>query len=172
MKKILSLLVFIFLVLPVQAVTLEGSVTYTVEQAREAAFKDIEWEIPKQLLRKHRKDPNYTMNMYAKKYSQKVLRDRAITFFSSGSYAYYYFDNPEYGFFYGEKGNLTMIGKGYSEEYPYKTYKYNLKGKLFSVTFHVSGDECYIFLPNGKLMGHWIGEVCYDTDGNIRLNRK
>ena len=53
MKKLLCLLIFMFLVLPVQAVTLEGSVTYTVEQAREEAFKDVEWKIPKKVIIKY-----------------------------------------------------------------------------------------------------------------------
>ena len=172
MKKLLCLLIFVFLVFPVNAVTLEGSVTYTVEQAREEAFRDVEWEIPKKMLLKHRKDPNYRVHVVAKKYSQNVLTDRYITFFSSGSYAYSYFDSPEYGYYFNERGNLTSIGKGYSEEYPHKTYKYDLKGKLITVTFNVSVEECFIFLPNGELIGHWIGETCYDTDGNIRLNRK
>ena len=175
MKKILCLLLFIFLVLPVQAVTLEGSVTYTVEQAREEAFKDVEWEIPKQLLRKHRKDPNYTMNMYAKKYSQNVLTDRYINFFADGAYGYYYFDSPEYGFYYGEKGKLIHIEKRTVDIYPTKFYKYNLKGNLMAVVLVVSETESFIYFKDGRLTAHWIKDKAYDKDGNVieeRINDK
>ena len=99
------------------------------------------------------------------------MTDRYITFFDSGTYAYCYFNNPEYGFYYDERGSLTNIRKGFSYTYPYKSYKYDLKGKLVVVSLNISGDESYTFLQNGKLLIHWKGKIGYDEDGN-EINKR
>ena len=171
MKKILCLLLFIFLVLPVQAVTLEGSVTYTVEQAREEAFKDIEWEIPKQLLRKHRKDPNYRVNVVAKKYSQNVLTDRYITFFSDGGYCIMYFDDMYHAFHYDESGKLESIQVFTTTQLPYKSYRYGVDGKLQRIFWHISKYKSYAFNPDGTLYGYWEDDTAYNLKGNVFLKR-
>lgn len=167
MKKLLCLLIFMFLVLPVQAVTLEGSVTYTVEQAREEAFKDVEWKIPKKVIIKYLIDDHYS---FYKKLNHvphtNVWSDRYSTYFPKGAYAHRFFDNMDYAFYYNKRGHLTHIEKGLSSSYPHKTYKYNLKGKLVSVSLNVSGDESFVFRPDGELMGHWKGKIGYDKDGN------
>jgi len=172
MKKLLCLLFYVFLILPVSAVTLEGSVTYTVEQAREEAFKDVEWEIPKKMIIRHIKDDNYSFykSLVGGPHSN-VWRDRYATYFSDGSYAHRFFDNMDYAFYYNKRGFLTSIEKGLSSSYPNKTYKYNLKGKLVSVSLSVSGDESFVFRPSGELMGHWKGKICYDKDGNVICKR-
>ena len=33
-------------------------------------------------------------------------------------------------------------------------------------------DETFIFSPFGELLGHWVGDNCYDENGNVVMTRQ
>ena len=86
MKKIITLLLFLCLTLPLFGFTLKGSVTYTVEQARKEAFANVEYTLPKHIINANRTDPNYKQNKALIKNGIKETSDRYIGYFDDGTY--------------------------------------------------------------------------------------
>ena len=70
------------IVLPVEAKTLKGEVRYTVKQAREEAFSNVEYTLPQSIIKSNLIDPNYKENKKAIKIGATELRDRYIQHFS------------------------------------------------------------------------------------------
>ena len=171
MKKIITLLLFLCLTLPLFGFTLKGGVTYTVEQARKEAFANVEYTIPKHIIDANRTDPNYKANKTLIKNGIKETGDRYITYFSDGGYGIVYKNNLYYEFYYKENGKIDHIGKRYGLKFPAKKAKFDKQGNLIRIVFAYSANETFIFFPNGQLDTYWHDNVEYDLKGNV-LNKR
>ena len=182
MNKFYVVVVFLFLTLPVFAenTVLNGSVTYTVETAKNAAFENIQLKIDKKILEPYLCDENNKANLYALKNNIQP-KDRTIIAFEMAKgfvngYAVVYIANPDYTYYYSIGGYLVAVDiddKAQETSFPYKVGKYNpVTGNLISVSLYVSDDEQYSYLKSGKLKAHWIGELGYNSKGKIIAKRK
>ena len=169
LKKIIPILIISMMMfaLPLEAKTLKGGVKYTVKQAREEAFANVEYSLPQSIIKANLTDPNYKENKKAIKLGVTELNDRYIGYFSDGSYAIVYKNNLYHEFYYNNKGKLESIGKRSGLVYPVKCYKYDLKGELIIIVLYVSDKLSYTFLPSGTLESYWIDNIGYDVNGNI-----
>ena len=172
MPRAITLLTLIILTMsPVFGLTLEGGVTYTVESARKEAFSGVKYKIPVSSFKKYMQDPNFEENKAAIAAGKADLGDRWIERFSDNSYGVVYKKNKHNAYLYSEKGALESLEIRPSLKYPTKTYIYSTKGMLENVAFVVSLYEAFIYKRNGELYGHWIGDECFDENGNFVLKR-
>ena len=172
MKKIIYAILMIVLSMPLCGYTIKGGVTYTVETARKEAFADVEYTLPKSIIEANKVDPNYQENMEAKTKGKDEFRDRYLTFFDDGGYGVEYKNNKYYEFYYDSNGELERIGKIVKFKFPFKTCIYNTQGMLVFIAYTVSYRDTYTFRVNGELDSHWIGDWCYDKNGNIVGKRR
>lgn len=194
MKKyrILFLLVLcLFLQLSSTAETLKGGIekVWNIDSAREEAFKDLKpmldlsWVPPI--------DPNLIENKQAMNNQQGKVKNRVITEFSNGYYGVQVFDDDNYdkAYYYSPSGGLAIIdftiypiyvrnvqdfinADAEGKTFPYKVYKHSFPdGKIKNVALIIGDNETYIFKPSGELEGHWVGNTCYDFNGNKTLSR-
>ena len=172
-KRIITLLIIsiLMIVLPVEAKTLKGEVRYTVKQAREEAFSNVEYTLPQSIIKSNLIDPNYKENKKAIKIGATELSDRFITIFSDGEYGVIYKNNFYFEYYYSSKGKLISIGKRNRLIYPVITYIYNQYNELTTVSLIVNETNTYNFRPDGKLDSHWVNNNCYDINGNLVLTR-
>ena len=159
------------MVMPAGALTLKGGVKYTVESAREEAFRNIEYQIPMEPHKKYLKDPGYTPGEGGKK-PKISKKGRYVNHFTNGSYCVSYYTKWKYVYVYNSKGLLKGIDIQLNyNSFPQYSWGYDLKGKLTDVTFWVSKNESYIYDLNGKLIAHWVGDTAYDENGQIMMLR-
>ena len=122
-------------------------------------------------------DPNLLANRQQIQKGGGKVGDRVITVFKDGGYAVHLLEEERlYSFasqYYASNGVLMAIEFDVGNSYPSKSYKHaavNLyplkKGDLIGVGLHVSGQESYMFKPNGILTTHWLGDKCYQADGS------
>ena len=90
---------------PVYGLTLKGGVKYTVESAREEAFRNIEYEISMEPHKKYLTDPGYTPGEGGKK-PKISKRGRYVNYFSDGTYGVRYYANWKYIYVYNNNGKL------------------------------------------------------------------
>ena len=159
------------MVMPAGALTLKGGVEYTVESAREEAFRNIEYQIPMEPHKKYLKDPGFTPGEGGKK--PKISRKgRYINYFSSGSYGVRYYKNWEYIYIYNNKGTLkTVEVRKETGNFPLLTKVYKLNGQLSTVVLWTSKNECFLYDVNGELIVHWLRSKGYDKNGNLLIER-
>lgn len=100
------------------------------------------------------------------------LKDRTLAFFSDSTYALMYNSNQYQVFYYSKNGKLMHIEIKDGLNYPYKSYKYTLRGELVSIALRVSREEAFIYNPDGTLIAHWLGKNAYDEKGNVIMSRK
>ena len=156
---------------PVYGLTLKGGVKYTVESAREEAFRNIEYQIPMEPHKKYLKDPGYTPGEGGKK-PKISKKGRTVSYFSDGSYAVRYYTNWKKIYIYNGKGDLEAIEiRCTSNVYPKISRCYDKKGILVNVTFWISATDNYIYDINGVLLAYWKGNVAYDKKGNVLVLR-
>jgi len=169
MKKVFIILLMIF-GLPVFGASLTGGVEYNVNDAR----IELQNNIPNSsfLLKAQDFDPNYEQNKSFLLKGETKLKDRIIGRFSDESYGVNYYNDPKHVWYYDKDGFLINAEVKTSLNYPYRAYKYDIDGQLVNMSMRVSEDETYIFSPVGKLLGHWVGENCYDESGNTIMKRK
>ena len=174
-KRIITVLILSILILslPIEigAKTLKGEVKYTVKQAREEAFSNVEYTLPQSIIKANLTDPNYKENKKAIKLGATELKDRYITIFSDGEYGIIYKNNFYFEYYYSSKGKLISIGKRNRLIYPVITYIYNQYNELTTVSLIVDETNTYNFRPDGKLESHWVNNNCYDINGNLVLTR-
>ena len=172
MKKFICLLIiFVFTGCAAQSLTLSGGVSYTVNEARQIAFDGVPKKIDMSKYKEYFVDKNYEKNQEYMKNGKFRLRNRQLTLFSDQSYGIRYKKNKTTGFYYDKYGKLENIEVRSSLKYPTKTYLYSTKGTLENVVFVVSIDEAFIYKMDGKLDSHWIGDDCFDENGNFVLKR-
>ena len=83
------------MVMPAGALTLKGGVKYTVESAREEAFRNIEYQISMEPHKKYLTDPGYTPGECGKK-PKISKKGRYVNYFSDGSYGVRYYTKWKY----------------------------------------------------------------------------
>ena len=170
-KRIITVLILsiLMLSLPIEigAKTLKGEVKYTVKQAREEAFSNVEYTLPQSIIKANLTDPNYKENKKAIKLGTTELKDRYIEHYSDGEYALAYKNNMYVVYYYKENGELDTIEKRESLRTPMKTFRYNTKGYLEEISLFLTPDNTYIFNINGELKYHWIGDKGYDKNGKV-----
>ncbi len=174
LKKILLAILFFFIsTLTLHAQTLEGQVTYTVDTARVAAFEGINKKIDMTQFENHQQDPNRTENMKALE-TGTSFKDRCVQYFKGmplKAYAVNYYDNPKYTYYYPKFTNqLAFVDIDESNgrtgtKFPFRTLRYDFRGRLIAVGIYVSPEERFLYKQNGKLISHWIGNYGYNARG-------
>ena len=172
MKKALLILIVILLNTCSFAQTLTGGVNYSVKDARLEVQNTRPPAIDFLLVQDNFNDMNHKENYSKLLKGETTLKDRTLGLFSDGSYAINYRNSPKYVWYYDKNGELIYTEQKTSLQYPYKTYKYTTDGEIVNMTLRVSENETFIFSPLGKLLGHWVGQNCYDEKGNIVMTRK
>lgn len=173
MRFLLILFIFTALILPAQAeMLLTGEVEYTTDSARSELINSRPQKPDEKFVSIYLKDENYNENISALLKGSVELKDRTLAMFSDNSYAVMYHNDKLHVFYYAPNGDLTHYEIKDGIEYPYKSYKYDVEGKLVNMGLRVSKAETYIFSPNGKLIAHWVKENGYDENGQVIMRRK
>lgn len=173
MKKILLILILIFSSQSVFAeMVLFGEAQYNVEKARNEVQQYIQPKINFLLIKPHLVDFNREKNLKALLCGQVELKDRDLALFSIGTYGVVYKHDKLHAYYYSSSGILEYIDIRSSENYPYKSYQYDVNGNLVNMGLRVSKKEAYIYSPKGNLIAHWIGSNGYDEKGRIIMTRK
>ena len=172
MKKALLILIILLLNTYCLAQTLTGGINYSVNDARVEVQNTKPPAINFLLVQDNFNDINHKENYSKLLKGETDLKDRTLGLFSDGSYAINYKNSPKYVWYYDKNGELINTEQKTSLQYPYKTYKYTPDGELVNMTLRVSKTETFIFSPLGELLGHWVGQNCYDEKGNIVMTRK
>lgn len=171
MKKI-ALLILVLIMLPAYGEVLTGGVKYSVQDAKIELQNNRPAAIDYFLTQNNFIDKNHKENYSALLKGSTKLNDRILAIFSDGSYAVNYTNDLKHVWYYDKDGSLINAEERTSLEYPYGSYKYSPDGELINMSMRVSKEETFIFSPLGELLGHWIGENCYDENGNIVMTRK
>ncbi len=170
MKKILFVLLILGITLSANAEMLTGGVKYSQEDAR------IELQNNKPsadfLFSASVVDEYFDENISHLLKGMTKLNDRTLAQFSDGSYGVNYYNDPKHVWYYDKGGTLINAEVRTSVTLPYSTYKYDPDGTLVNMSMRVSEDETFIFSPHGKLLGHWVGEKCYDENNNVVMTRQ
>ncbi len=171
--RILLTIIFILCFIPnATANILTGGIEYNTNSARAYLLYSEKQTVPEKLLSQNLIDLNRNENITTLLKGSTQLNDRTLAYFSDGSYAVTYNNNPKYVWYYARSGILTHSEVKETFTYPYKTYKYNPDKSLENMSLRVSKEETYIFSPKGKLLAHWLGPNCYDENGNIVMTRE
>lgn len=149
-----------------------GGVNYNVNSARQELLQNKPNKLNPQLVSMHISDEHHKQNLNNILKGQLELQDRTLANFSDGTYGVIYKDDLLHVWYYDASGTLTYIEEKDSLIYPYKSYKYNLSGKLVNMGLRVSKGETFIYNPEGKLIAHWVNSNGYDENGNIIMTRK
>jgi len=172
MKKIILAVLFVLLVMPVGAQTLNCGVEYTTESVRQIAFDGIAYKINKdEYINPNMSDPNSTMNQYALK-NGITFPDRELQEFKAKGFKAYsvtYKASPYYSFIYLSPIN-SLIFIDITENknsFPCKTLKYDYKGNLYSVWVNVDYRDNYGYDKNGNLISHCKDDLCYNNSGKV-----
>jgi len=166
------IIILCFCVLPVNGAVLTGGVEYSVDDAKIELQNNKPSSIDFILTNNNFVDSDREKNLFALYKGITKLNDRTLALFSDDSYGVIYNDDKKHVWYYKNDGTLMYAEEKASLEYPYRTYKYTPEGELVNMTMRVSEKETFIFDKLGNLLGHWIGENCYDENGNITMTRK
>lgn len=172
MKKAILILIILCSFTAGNTQTLIGGVNYSVNDARIELQNTQPPAIDFLKVQDNFNDINNKENYSLLLKGETNLKDRTIGLFSDGSYAINYKNDPKHVWYYDKNGTLINTEEKTSLEFPYKTYKYTPDGELVNMTLRVSENETFIFSPLGKLLGHWVGNNCYDENGVILMTRK
>jgi len=174
MKKSIILLFLILLIgqNTFANVVLQGEVKYNVESAREELTNFHAPQPNQEQIKNNYIDKNFKENVIYLLKGRTKLKDRELAFFSDNSYGVIYEKNKKEVFYYFPDGHLMFIELRDRIEYPFKSYKYNMRGNLVNMGLRVSKEETFIYNPDGELIAHWIGSYGYDTKGNVIMTRR
>lgn len=169
---------------PVKEEKVEKVIKYTVESARQTAFKDVKTELPTSEYKSHITDNLLRTNLSYIKRTDTIAIDTNNTprnIYPSYvgnlfvSYGVRYHKAPEKVWFYSSAGKLLRFeidNNTGPNIFPRTSLTYNNKGSLSSVTFYVSTTDQYNFDGKGNLVVHWVGETGYNASGQpIRVKR-
>jgi hypothetical protein len=173
-KKLLSVVLLIFMALPAPALTLEGNAQYNVESAREETFNNIKYKLKNNDFQDFLSDPNHLNNYKSLRNGKTRAGDRVLALFSDGTYGVRYLKDPYHNYYYEENGvlfKIDVLDKPFGV-YPHKSIAYDRRGVFMNATFVISKDEQYLYDTNKKLIGHWIESACYDESGKVLMLRK
>ena len=177
MKKFILVALFVILVLPVSAQTLNCGVEYTVNSVRQIAFDGIDYKLDKSTyIFPNEFDGNSSENKNALK-NGYTLQDRELQEFSAKgikAYAVTYKNNPHYTFIYLALTHSIIFVDivGDDANFPFKSVRYGNNGDLYSVWVNVSEHESFGYDKNKNLISHCKDNYCYGNSGKIIGTRK
>lgn len=164
--------VILFCVLPIYSQTLSGQVSenWTIEKARQEAFKHVPQNID---FTKYAPQNSFHYQVLeAKKNKISHISNCEIEFFDDDTYAIRENESLE-GLYYDENGNLTGLHFENGHSYPKITYKYLYPdGYLIGVSISIRKGDNYVFSYDGEFVIHWVGDVGYGPDGKVKMRRK
>ncbi len=152
--------------------TLNGGVSYTVNSARQISFANVAIHINIKEYKNYLSDKNHIKNKKILNKNKTKYKNRYLTSFSDGSYAVTYKNNIKISYYYNPNGKLELIDFNIGKDYPSKRIGYDIKGELNSITLDVSKEEQFVFNKNKKLIAHWIGNNCYNEQGELIMTRE
>ena len=100
------------------------------------------------------------------------LADKKLVSFSDGSYGVHYYSDPMYSWYYSNNGRLISFTQKDSLSYPCNVTRYKPDGTVLNKGYRISETESYIYSPQGKFLGHWVNDKCFDEFGNLLMVRK
>lgn len=162
----------VLMMLPACAEVLTGGVKYTVNDAKIELQHNRPSATDFIVSRNNFVDKDRNANYFALLKGKTNLNDRILALFSDGTYAVNYKNDLKHVWYYDKDGMLINVEFRTSLEFPYGSYKYSPDGELANMSLRVSKDETYIFSSFGELLAHWVGDNCYDENGNIVMTRK
>ena len=171
-RIVLIFLILTFINLPINAKIITGEIEYNAETVRQEVFSNSIPPANISAYRQHLIDLNNDENLTSLYHGITELKDRKIGKFSDGSYGVQYNDDPLYSWYYSSSGRLMNFTRKDSDGYPCKITKFKPDGTIINQGYRVSDKESFLFSPNGKLLAHWVGEICYDEYNNIIMTRK
>ncbi len=173
MKKIVLILTVSVLLSQIAfGAILTGGVEYSVDDARIELQNNRPAVTDFLLTQNNITDKNNKENLSYLLKGITELKDRTLGLFSDGSYAVNYKSDPLHVWYYDKDGTLINTEARTSSDFPYKSYKYTPDGELVNMSLRTSETETFIFSPFGRLIGHWVGQNCYDENGNVLMTRK
>ena len=197
MKKIfLTFLILLLFSCSAYSMTLKGGVEYTVDSARIIAFENTDLTIPKSKFSGLMSDIYYYSNIEAIKAGKLSagigFNRKLVPFYNKNNKLSFYGvvteDQPNEKLYYSPTGKLLkyeintfsapeqsayarLTREASADVYPYKTIAYNTKGQLLNINLVVSDNEAFVFNKEKKLIAHWIGDTCYNENGEIDLTK-
>lgn len=172
MKNFIIMFILITFCLPAPAKIITGGVEISQYEAQNQVLETRPKSFDFNIIKNNFIDSNRVENITILLQGYTELKDRTLGFFSDGSYAISYKDNPTQVFYYNNEGILTHTETRTSLNYPYKSYKYSTNGELVNMGLRVSEKETFIFDKNGNLIAHWVNENCFNQYGKIIMTRK
>ena len=124
------------------------------------------------MYKKFIEDKNYAKNIELISKRTQNYRDRYITVYSDGDYTICYKSNLKTAYHYSKNGKLRGISLTKGRGFPSRRITYDKNGIFDSVTLDVAKDEQFIFDKNKKLVAHWIGNNCYNEQGELIMTRE
>ena len=159
MKKFSLILLFLIVFVPTAlGVSIEGGVSYNVEEAREYVFegKPQNVEVTQPYILKI--DNAIERKVYSYNNSNKLIGVTVL-----------YKNEPDKTYIYGPDKRLIYVEQ-YDKSvnlYPHRGYRYDMNGNLVLTSLTVSKEEMFRFEPDGRLIVHSINGVIYDENGNV-----
>ena len=173
MKQFLLVLILIFFIQPCFAdLLLQGEAEYNVQSALTEVQKNFQPKVNPIKFKPFLLDYNRDENLNALYKGFAEIKYRELALFSIGTYGVVYKNDPLHAYYYSNSGILEFIDIRTGNEYPYKSYQYDISGNLVNMGLRISKKETYIYTPNGKLIAHWVGQNGYDEKGELIMTRK
>ena len=185
-KKYLIKIIFIFLVICFTQITsfsltIEGGISYTVDDVRKMAFENVQKQIQPVSIY----DERYKFNLYGNTKNVLNITDYKISclkILSVTALSAIYKDNPNKEYVYirlfGEYSLDSIniqepLGNGNARtvKYDYNTGKLRTIFVLISDVYPLENQECYVFNAKGKLIGHWKGYYGTMYKNKVKLSR-
>jgi hypothetical protein len=172
MKKFLIVLGFILFMLPSHSAIITGEIEYNAENAEEIVFSKPVESVNFVKIQLNLIDNNLTENLFCLLEGKTELADRKIANFSDGTYGIMYYNDPLYTWYYKNNGRLISFTYKDSASYPARVTRYRADGSVINTGLKVSDRESFIYSPEGILLAHWVGELCYDKNNTVIMRRK
>ena len=180
-KTVFIFLFFCFIQITAFGTTIEGGITYTVDDVRKMAFENVQKQIQPVSIY----DERYKFKLYGEKKNVINITDykaSCLKLLSITGLSVVYKDNPNKEYVYiklfGEYGLDSIniqesLGNGNARavKYDYNTGKLRTIFVLISDVYPLEDQECYVFNAKGKLIGHWNGYNGNVYKGKVKLNR-
>ena len=99
------------------------------------------------------------------------FENRIVVKFSDNTYGIKYFNNPLYSWYYSPQGKLISYTKRTKNGFPAEIVKYKPTGEMIKYGYQVSEVESFWYEPNGELYAHWLGNNCYNRNGELIMTR-
>lgn len=163
--KLIILFTLLCFSLPCQAITLQGGVQYTEEQARQEAFEGVKTFDALSVIGVF--EPRYYFNLNVTNDVLVVAKGnvKLLKVINYELYTVVYKDNPNKEYIYekGKEKNKLVATIIKTND---KMIKYSPNGELLSIEYTL-GNESFVFNSSGKLIGHWQGSQGKELEHNL-----